>query len=100
MIRFTLAFLTSLILVSPTRAIVTPQTQFLPRLEKSHLLSEKRLPALCADTAYRITEKTEVLLDGRNCPYEKVPNSAKIIFMEIDSEASKVILRIHFQSQK
>jgi hypothetical protein len=98
--RFTIAFLTSLTLVSPIRAIMTPQPPFLSRPEQRYLLSEKRLPALSADIPYRITEQTEVLLDGRKCPYEKVPNSAKIIFMEIDSEASKVILRIHFQSQK
>jgi hypothetical protein len=93
MIRFVLASLTFLTFLPPATALATPSNRFSARLEK-------RLPAPSPDSAYRITDETETLLDGRKCPYEKVPNSAKIILMEIDSEASKVVLRIHFQSQK
>jgi hypothetical protein len=100
MIRFALTFLTFLTFLSPATAIVTPRRERLSGPEKGYLLIEKQLQDLSSESTYLITEKTEVLLDGRKCPYEKVPNSAKIILMEIDSEANKVILRIHFQSQK
>jgi hypothetical protein len=100
MVRFLLVLLISLTFLPPAIAIVTPRHELSSLFERNYRSSEKRLPVPSPDDAYRITEKTEVLLDGRKCPYEKVPYSAKIIFMEIDSEASKVILRIHFQSRK
>jgi hypothetical protein len=47
---------------------------------------------------YRMTEETEVKLDGKVCPYEKVPDDASIILLEVGSD--QAILRIHFQSKK
>ena len=47
---------------------------------------------------YRITEKTEVLLDGRPCRYEQIPNNATIVLMETLTSESKEITRIHFRS--
>lgn len=49
---------------------------------------------------YRITEKTEVLLDGRPCRYEKIPNDAVIILLETVTNESKEITRIHFRSAR
>lgn len=47
---------------------------------------------------YRVTDKTEVLLDGRPCRYEQIPNSATIILLETVTNESKEISRIHFRS--
>ncbi len=47
---------------------------------------------------FRLTDKTEVKLDGRACPYEKVPDSATIILLEANSD--KTVLKIHFRSKK
>lgn len=49
---------------------------------------------------YRITEKTEVLLDGRPCRYEKIPNDAIITLLETVTNESKEITRIHFRSAR
>lgn len=49
---------------------------------------------------YRITEKTEVLLDGRACRYEKIPHDATIILLETATNESKEITRIHFRSSR
>jgi hypothetical protein len=47
---------------------------------------------------YHMTEQTEVKLDGKVCPYEKVPDDASIILLEVGSD--QAILRLHFQSKK
>ena len=47
---------------------------------------------------FRLTDQTEVQLDGRACPYEKVPDSATIILLEVTSD--KTVLKIHFRSKK
>jgi hypothetical protein len=47
---------------------------------------------------YHMTEQTEVKLDGKVCPYEKVPDDASIILLEVGSDHA--ILRLHFQSKK
>lgn len=64
----------------------------------------KSLFSLSSDSAkndeYRITEKTEVLLDGRPCRYEKIPNDAIITLLETTTNESKEITRIHFRSAR
>jgi hypothetical protein len=47
---------------------------------------------------YRLTATTEVLLDGRPCRYEDVPDGATIIRLETATNLSKEIVKIHFQS--
>jgi hypothetical protein len=49
---------------------------------------------------YRITEKTEVLLDGRPCRYGQIPNDAIIVLLETTTNESKEITRIHFRSAR
>jgi hypothetical protein len=49
---------------------------------------------------FRVTEQTEVKLDGRSCRYEEVPKDAVIIFIEAASEENRVILKIHFRSKR
>jgi len=48
---------------------------------------------------FRITDQTEVRLNGRQCKYEDVPLDAVIILLEVDSDDNKAILRIHFRSK-
>jgi hypothetical protein len=47
----------------------------------------------------RITEETEILLDGLACRYEQVPESAVITFAEVGVDR-ETVRRIHFRSQK
>lgn len=100
MIRYILVLLICMISLPSARAMLTPRNDLAARREKYPCPFVELIPALAQDPAYRITEQTEVMLDGRKCRYEEVPTIAKIIFMEIESEESKVILRIHFQDRK
>ena len=100
MIRSVLVLLMCLTFLPPAMATITPHHELAARRETDQLLVSKVIPALAQDPPYRITEKTEVMLNGRKCRYEEVPSSARIILMEIDSDESKVILRIHFQDRK
>ena len=100
MIRCVLTLLTSIALLPSANAMVTPHKDFSPLREKDYHPFVKPVVARVQDRPYKITEQTEVLLDGRKCSYQEVPNTAKIIFMELDSEMSRGILRIHFQSRK
>ena len=47
---------------------------------------------------YRLTEKTEVLLNGRPCRYEDVPDGATIILLETVSNEDREIVRLHFET--
>jgi hypothetical protein len=47
---------------------------------------------------YHMTDQTEVKLDDKVCPFERVPDDARIILLEVGSDHA--ILRIHFQSKK
>jgi hypothetical protein len=49
---------------------------------------------------FRITQQTEVLLDGRPCRYEQIPEGATIILLETVTNESKEISRIHFRSPR
>jgi len=55
--------------------------------------------AQAADAPYVMTDRTEVLLDGKPCKYENVPANARIVRMETAAD-KKTVLRIHFRSQK
>jgi hypothetical protein len=48
---------------------------------------------------FRITEQTQVRLNGHQCKYEDVPPDAVITHLEVDSEGNRAILRIHFRSK-
>lgn len=100
MTRSVLVLLTCMTFLPSAMATMTPRNELAAGRERDHLPFGALIPALAQDRAYRITEQTEVMLNGRKCRYEEVPTSAKIILMEIDSEASKIILRIHFQDRK
>jgi hypothetical protein len=52
-----------------------------------------------SDEELVVTLNTEVLLDGRPCKYEQIPEDAAIIFAEVDQDR-KTLLKIHFRSAK
>jgi hypothetical protein len=60
----------------------------------------KESPAPNPKQEFHITEQTEIRMDGRPCQYKEVPIDAVIIFLEVDSEQNKAILKIHFRSKK
>jgi hypothetical protein len=46
-----------------------------------------------------VTDRTEVLLNGKPCRYADVPGHATIVRMEVAAD-NKTVLRIHFQTRK
>lgn len=62
------------------------------------LRSVRSLTTTSANDEYRITPSTEVLLDGRPCPYARIPKNATIILLETMTNESKEIARIHFRT--
>jgi hypothetical protein len=97
MLRWKLALFVVLVCISSATASVErrlPQT-----MEKDIPLKFLRsLPTTAANDDFRITAATEVLLDGRPCPYQRIPNHATIILLETMTNESKEIARIHFRS--
>ncbi len=56
-----------------------------------------RQPA--ATSEYVITEKTEILLDGKPARYEAVPGTATVERMEVAPDG-KTVLRVYFRAGK
>jgi len=50
-----------------------------------------------ASDDYVVTEGTEVLLNGKPCRYQAVPNNASILRMELGPD-NKTVLKIHFRT--
>jgi hypothetical protein len=48
---------------------------------------------------FTITDTTEVLLDGKPCPFADIPGHASIILIEVGSD-KRTILKIHFRTQR
>jgi hypothetical protein len=97
MIRWMTILLVSLFYFSPACASLERK-----ECPKNELIPIKSLLSSVAATndEFRITEKTEVLLDGRPCRYEQVPEGAVIVLLETVSNESKEIARIHFRSPR
>ncbi|MBY0525396.1 MAG: hypothetical protein K2R98_18455 [Gemmataceae bacterium] len=47
---------------------------------------------------FRVTDDTEVLLDGKPCKFRQVPASATILHMDVAADG-KSVLKIHFRSK-
>jgi hypothetical protein len=58
-------------------------------------------PAVAAegDEEYQVTKQTIVLLDGKSCQYDDVPDEAEIVLLELAPDG-RTIVRIHFESKK
>lgn len=99
MIRWMLVLLVSVMCLTPASASLDrKEPRALPK--DLPIKSVRLLPTATASDDFRITTATEVLLDGRPCRYEQVPNSASIILLETTSNESKEITRIHFSSTR
>ena len=98
MIRWILVLLVSLMFLPSASAT-------LGRKERPALHKYIDLPALssiiaAANDDFRITTTTEVLLDGRPCRYERIPEGATIILLETATNVSKEIVKIHFRTSR
>lgn len=99
MIRSALVALAVLLYLPPIHASLERKKpssvdKLLPRKAVSSL------PAASASDEYRITSSTEVLLDGRPCRFDQVPNTAIILLLETTTNESKEIARIHFRTSR
>jgi hypothetical protein len=84
--------------VSFSSATAALDRHWLKAKEKDIPFRTVRSAPTAANDDFRITAATEVLLDGRPCPFERVPNNATIIFLETTTNESKEIARIHFRT--
>jgi hypothetical protein len=98
MSRLALALCALLGLVSPAFATLSPR-----RAEAPGPISQAQadlVPKLTAQeprAEYQVTDRTEVLLNGRPCRYQDVPGAASIILMEVSPDKT-TILKIHFRA--
>ena len=46
-----------------------------------------------------VTDRTEILLNGKPCKYEEVPGHASIVKMEVAAD-KKTVRKIHFRTRK
>ncbi len=100
MIRLALGLIACLAFSSSATAIVTPHKEYARLRESAFRPAAQSFLVRAEERPYQIHEETEVRLDGRKCRYADVPDTAEIILMEIDSDESRIILRIHFRSRK
>ena len=97
MLRWKLALL--VVLVSLSSATASVERRLPQTMEKDIPIKFLRsLSTITGKDDFRITATTEVLLDGRPCPYQRIPNHATIILLETTTNQSKEITRIHFHS--
>ncbi len=100
MMRWSATFLVSLLSISSVSASLDRRD----RPARNGLLPLNAVLAYSAPAAksdeYRITENTEVLLDGRPSRFEQIPKDATIVLLETVTNESKEISRIHFRSAR
>jgi hypothetical protein len=100
-----LAVVAWLVVVSVSGATLTPrkESQTL-RAESSRAArpSAKALEVAAGRggrSEYVLTDRTEVLLNGKACKYADVPSNARIIRMELAAD-QQTVLCIHFRTGK
>jgi hypothetical protein len=107
MVRIPLVLLSLLCLLSAAGASLTPRPD--PPASRRDLPASltRSLPPGLAQTAsapspkdqYRITDQTEVTLNGRPCRYADLPAGAAVVKMEVAADGTTV-LKIHFRSRR
>jgi hypothetical protein len=105
MLRWTFAVAAFLIGLSSVSASQSRPAE--PRLPKapvnqsldSLLSSAQKVAAALPQPEYKLTEDTEVKLNGRPIKYDAVPDSAQIILLEVGPDR-KTIRRLHFEIKK
>ena len=106
MTRLTLVLATWIGLVSGAPASLGPRPD---RLHSGNDGLQSLAPQLSAESSkqpgpatasdYQVTEQTEVLLDGKACRFEAVPEYAAIERMVVAPDG-KTVLRVYFQTRK
>src|SRR5579871_4756364 len=107
MTRLVLAVAVYVVGAAEASAIVTPVRPFLRlgedavtrRLNVQPAPLARPRTAAISDTPFTLTDRSEVLLDGKPCRYEDVPAHASIILLELAADR-QTVLRIHFRSRK
>jgi hypothetical protein len=107
MIRLTMALAVWMSLVSIASASLsirweTPRfrkdvSEAVPLKAPRRVLEEAARPGTGSE--FVVTDRTEILLNGRPCKYAEVPGDATIIHMEVAAD-QKTVLTIHFRSKK
>jgi hypothetical protein len=114
MTRLTLVLAAWIGFISVVSASLTPRTE--APLAPHHSLSTlakgaaqvqgAKLSALVPQQArgeaprseFVLTSETEILLNGKPCIYEEIPDHASIVRMEVATD-KKTVLKIHFRTQ-
>jgi len=107
MIRLTLTLAVWISLVSAVGASLTPRKPSSPLQREVHRALASRLAVRAphyavqreAQPEFVVTEQTEVLLNGKPCPYAQVPGHATIERMEV-AEDKKTVLKVYFLLRK
>lgn len=55
-------------------------------------------PPVPRKQTFEVTSRTEIFLDGKPCPYAKVPRTAEITYMEVTADRKHAV-KIHFRSK-
>ncbi len=97
MVRWTFVAVLFLTCLTPASASLSHRPQPSIRRDLPGLALTPIRPAP-ANREYRLTEKTEVLLNGQPCRYEDVPDGATIILLETVSNEDREIVRLHFET--
>lgn len=73
-----------------------PKTPLSERMLRAAVVSKPTSVESSPARSFEITDKTEVLLDGKPCAYDQVPRTAVITYLEIARD-KKLALKIHFR---
>ena len=107
MTRLTLTLATWVILVPAALASLTPRGDrsvderklLQPLAARPRGETVTPVPAHQQGNDYTLTDKTEVLLDGKPCRFAEVPEHAVIVGMEVAADR-KTVLKVRFRSGK
>jgi hypothetical protein len=104
MIRLTLVLATWMSLFSVVSASLVPRKASSPLGKEAQVskLSGRTLEQAAGvqdRSEFIVTERTEILLDGKPCKYADVPQQARIVLMEVAAD-NKTVLKIHFRTEK
>jgi hypothetical protein len=103
MIRLTLALAAWMFVVSAASATLTPRA-FGDEVQKGRVVTRPtrtaaQAAARATNSQFVVTDRTEILLNGKPCRYEEVPDNARIVRMEVAPD-NKTVLTIHFRTGK
>jgi hypothetical protein len=107
MTRLTVALLAWIGLASAASASLTPPKETTPFDREVPQVQSAKLAAGPAGQAAKkgtgsefvVTDRTEVLVNGKPCRYEEVPANASVVNLELGVDG-KTLLKIHFRTQK